>query len=76
MIDTCVYGFEELSIDEMQVSGGECPSVMPTWEEQSDSSLETDNSQDEIQLSFFRPNPWWGPSRFARRPRWFFGVWF
>ena len=76
MIDASAYGFEDLNIEEMQVLGGECPYVLPTWEGQSDSSLEADNQQDP-QLSFFiRPRPWWGPSSFVRRPRWFFGVWF
>jgi len=77
MVDTSTYGFEDLNTDEMQISGGECKYTLPTYEKQSDSSLETDNSQDELQLSFIRPpGLWWGPSRFIRRPRFFFGVWF
>ena len=76
MIDTCAFGFEDLNNDEMQVSGGECPSVLYTYEGESNSSLEAENTQDELQRAIFKPMLLWGASRFLRRPRFFMGVWF
>ena len=74
MIDTSTCGFEDLNTDEMQISGGECPYILSTYEKQSDSSSEADNPQDELQLSFIKPGFWWRP-RFVRRPRFFIGTW-
>jgi len=77
VIDMSACGFEDLNNDEMQISGGECLATLPTYEKQSDSSLEADNPQGEFELNIFFPrlSPWWGP-RFVRRPRWFIGTWF